>query len=115
VCGNGACEADDHESCVACPEDCGACPVYDCTDMLECALDTGLGDVAGLGACAAQGCAEAQTALDNFLACVYDQLFSGTCLFECIPDREDGLSQECTDCLAGQCPAEVAACYARGC
>jgi hypothetical protein len=115
VCGNGACEAEDNETCVACPEDCGECPVYDCSDMLECALDTGFDDVTGLAGCAAQGCAEAQTALDNFLDCVFDQLFSGTCLFECIPERDEGPSDECQECLVAECAAEVAACYARGC
>ncbi|MEK6606721.1 MAG: hypothetical protein AABZ30_03585 [Myxococcota bacterium] len=111
VCGNGSCEDDEFETCVNCPSDCGVCPVYDCLEMMMCVFGCGFDqiDLSCFNLCMAQGCADAQSAANNFLECAIDSVFSGQCDggggpgggdFGCI---QKACQAEFTTCLAGFC------------
>lgn len=105
VCGNGSCEADEFETCINCSEDCGPCPVYDCPQMVDCAIECFAvafpPELTCVTNCVSQGCADAQSAAQNFIDCAILAAFSGCGEdFMCILDACDA---EYTACLAGYC------------
>jgi hypothetical protein len=90
--------------------------------MLACALDCDLTDVTCLATCASQGCADAQTALENFLDCAFEGVVGGPCMGDCLDGLGGGeggggggVGGECQECLLDECAAEAAACLGTRC
>jgi hypothetical protein len=110
VCGNGKCEPP-YETCSNCPQDCGACQVKGCLQVVTCAL--GCVQLGGMGPpmfsascvanCVAQGCAKVQFFVDQVLNCAIQNI--GQCrgkggVFNCIMQV---CGPELSACLGSTC------------
>ncbi len=121
VCGNGVCEQSAFETCSNCPGDCGQCETIGCLQMVGCVLTSGGPNGTGciefggggfpnvsltcFANCVAQGCADAQQAVDQFVGCAIQHIP------ECIGGGGGGVF----GCLQEVCGAEFAACISSNC
>ena len=109
MCGNKVCEGP-YETCANCNQDCGSCEVIGCLEVVNCAL--GCLDLGSLppkfslsciANCTAQGCADVQYFVDEFINCAIANI--GNCLGD-----GGGIG-----CIQKACDAELAACIGAKC
>jgi hypothetical protein len=101
VCGDGVCSADEGETCVSCPSECGACPPG-CGDIACDPGETCVSCPADCGGCP-PGCGDgACDAAESCLACPID---CGACAPGC-GDGTCDAGETCGDCAldCGDCP-----------
>jgi hypothetical protein len=116
VCGNSRCET--YETCTNCPGDCGACPINNCQEVIDCTLGCIEFDSFPPGIsltctanCAAQSCSDVQFFVDQWFNCAVGALVQCAMSGECFGGDQGG----CLDCVNGECQAERDACVAAEC
>jgi hypothetical protein len=106
VCGNNVCEGP-FETCTNCNADCGECDPLNCLEVVTCAFgcidlmqDPPSFQLGCLGQCIAQGCADVQFFVQEFVDCAI--LAIGTCGgdFGCIQSE---CSNQFAACLGAFC------------
>ena len=103
------CQADEFETCVNCPEDCGSCETaITCDAVLFCALECietmeepPVFSISCLATCTARACADVQYLIDQIIMC------GAVLFFEDIHASEEDVLVECAE--------EVSACMGATC